>query len=122
MAAYEPGRHVLFRFRRPTPLEGTHDLEVLPGRRPGTALPGRRPGTAVLRHTLVGRPLGLTGLLGWPLVIRWLHDAVIEELLDRAGDAVGDPPARRTRWSPWVRLGRLLLGARRDHPRPVGAR
>jgi hypothetical protein len=27
-------------------------------------------------------------------VIRWLHDAVLEELLDRAGYAVGDPPVR----------------------------
>jgi hypothetical protein len=47
----------------------------------------------VLRHELSGRLIGL-GVLSWPLVIRWLHDAVLEELLDRAGYAVGDPPVR----------------------------
>jgi len=51
------------------------------------------------------------GVLTWPLVIRWLHDAVLEDLLDRAGYAVGDPPARPVQWSLWVRVGRRLLGA-----------
>ena len=101
VAEYEPGRRVVFEFTPPTPLRGTHALEVRPG---------SRPGTAVLRHEIVGRLVGL-GLLSWPLVIRWLHDAVLEELLDRAGYAVGDPPARPASWSPWVRVCRLLLGA-----------
>jgi len=101
VAEYEPGRRVVFEFTAPTPLHGTHALEVRPG---------SRPGTAVLRHEIVGRLVGL-GLLSWPLVIRWLHDAVLEELLDRAGYAVGDPPARPVRWSPWVRVCRRLLGA-----------
>jgi hypothetical protein len=99
---YQPGRRVLFRFERPTPLDGTHALEVLPG---------SAPGTVVLRHAISGRLLGLTGRLGWPLAIRWLHDALIEDLLDRAAEAVGDPPARPARWSPWVRLWRRLLRA-----------
>jgi hypothetical protein len=101
VAEYRPGQRVVFEFTAPTPLQGTHALEVQPG-------PG--PGTAVLRHDLSGRLIGL-GLLSWPLVIRWLHDAVLEELLDRAGYAVGDPPARPVRWSLWVRVGRRLLGA-----------
>jgi hypothetical protein len=41
-------------------------------------------------------------------MFRWLHDAYLEDLLDRAGDAPGHPPARRTPWSPWVRLLRRL--------------
>lgn len=101
VAGYEPGRRVVFEFTAPTPLHGTHTFEVRPG---------SGPGTAVLRHELSGRLLGL-GVLSWPLVIRWLHDAVLEELLDRAGYAVGDPPARPTRWSPWVRVCRRLIGA-----------
>jgi hypothetical protein len=97
---YQPGQRVVFRFERPTPLDGTHALEVLPG---------SAPGTAVLRHAISGRLLGLTGRVGWPLVIRWLHDALIEDLLDRAAGEVGDPPARAAQWSPWVRLWRRLL-------------
>ena len=106
VAEYQPGRRVVFEFAAPTPLQGTHSLEVQPG---------SGPATAVLRHVLAGRPVGL-GLLSWPLVIRWLHDAVLEELLDRAGYAVGDPPTQPTRWSPWVRVCRRLLGASESTP------
>lgn len=104
---YEPGRRVVFRFRPPTPVAGKHVFEVLPG---------GAPGTAVLRHVLTGRPTG-TGLLSWAVAIRWMHDAVLEEVLDRAGRAVGDPPGRPAQWSPWVRLCRRAFGARPAHGR-----
>ena len=99
---YQPGRRAVFRFQEPTDLDGTHTFEVLPG---------ARPGTAVLRHELIGRPSGL-GLLSWTLLIRRLHDALLEDLLDRAGRTVGDPPARPARWSVLVRMTRWLLGLR----------
>jgi hypothetical protein len=98
VCSYQPGRRVEFEFRAPTPLRGAHALEVLPGSRPGTAM---------LRHELTGRPVGVPGLLLWTLMVRWLHDAVLEELLDNAGRAVGDPPARPARWS----VCRLLVRA-----------
>ena len=104
VAEYEPGRRVMFRFRAPTPLDGTHCFEVLPG---------SVPGTAVLRHVLTGRLVSF-GQLSWPFVVRWLHDALLEDLLDRAGHAVGDPPASPAHWSPWVRLCRRLLAMRTD--------
>ena len=88
---YEPGRRVEFRFTWPA-VDGTHTLEVIGG---------------TLRHTLRARLRG-TGRLLWPLMFRWLHDACLEDLLDRAGDSLGHPPATRTRWSPWVRLLRRL--------------
>lgn len=44
----------------------------------------------------------------WPLAVRWLHDAVVEDLLDRAEATVGTGPARPARWSPWVRLLRVF--------------
>lgn len=43
-------------------------------------------------------------------MIRWIHDAVIEDLLDRADTAVGHAPAQPAAWSPWVRLLRRLNG------------
>ncbi|SDM90510.1 hypothetical protein [Allokutzneria albata] len=92
--AYEPGRLVEFTFAPSLGLKGTHSLEVLPGPRHGTSL---------LRHTIAGRPEGVMRLL-WPLVIRWLHDALLEDLLDRAAAAVGHPPARPNRWPLWTRL------------------
>ncbi|KAA2258669.1 SRPBCC family protein [Solihabitans fulvus] len=97
--AYRPGRLAEFTFE-PAKLRGTHTLEVLDG---------ASPGTCVVRHTVVGTPVG-SGRVAWPLAIRWMHDALIEDLLDLAAVAVGHPPARPARWSPWVRLVRAGLG------------
>jgi hypothetical protein len=38
------------------------------------------------------------------VVFRWLHDALLEDLLDRAEVAVGTEPAGRRRRTMWVRL------------------
>ena len=98
--ALEPGERVTFAFDPSMGVAGTHTLLVRPG---------PRPDTCVMRHELVGKP-GLRMAVQWALVIRWLHDAVIEELLDRAEIAAGQPPAHPTRWSPWVRLIRKVMG------------
>jgi hypothetical protein len=73
VARYEPGRLVVFKFTPKFPVAGEHRLEVLP-------TPG---GRALVRHTLEGRPKSWL-VLGWPLCFRWLHDALIEDALDRA--------------------------------------
>ncbi len=78
---YEPGRQVVFEFGASMPLVGTHALEVMAG---------SEPGHAVLRHTILAQATG-RGRLIWPLAIRWLHDALIEDLLDRAATAIGQP-------------------------------
>jgi hypothetical protein len=50
--------------------------------------------------------------LSWPLLYRPLHDALVEEALDRAAEAVGEPLAA-PRLSPWVRLIRALVRRKR---------
>jgi hypothetical protein len=97
VTAHEPGRRVEFTFAPGIGARGTHTFTVSP-------LDADR---ALLRHEMVARLEGPM-LLGWPLAVRWLHDALLEDLLDRAGDAVGAPPARRARPSAWVRLLRRL--------------
>ncbi|MEV0681358.1 SRPBCC family protein [Actinosynnema sp. NPDC050436] len=92
--AYEPGRRVEFTFAPGLGLVGAHVLEAVPGG---------------VRHTLTGRPNGWM-LLGWPLAVRWLHDALIEDLLDSLSIAAGQD-IKRARWSWWVRV--LRAGARR---------
>jgi hypothetical protein len=98
-AAWEPGRRIELTFTPPTQLRGWHSLEV-------EALPD---GSCLLRHVLVGQPTGSMRLL-MPLVVRWIHDAVLEDLLDRAEQAVGTSPASPAQWSPWVRLLRRAVG------------
>jgi hypothetical protein len=109
--AYAPGRRVDFRFTGMPGLEGVHHLEAEPA----------GPGAVVLRHVADGRVSGRM-LLVWPLVIRFLHDALIEDLLDRAELEVTGTVASPARWSPWVRLLRGRLGRRRSRAIQVAAR
>lgn len=109
---YRPGRRVEFTFAHSMGIAGTHAFEVHAGRRPGTSL---------VRHTLIGRPHGVTRVT-WALGIRWLHDALLEDLLDNVAAAVGHPPARPARWSPWVRLLRKAIVRRGGHREPAVTR
>jgi hypothetical protein len=68
------------------------------------------PDRSRLRHVLEMRITG-PARLTWPLVFRPLHDALIEDSLDRAAASVGMPPTRRP-WPPEVRLLRRLLAPR----------
>ncbi|MBW4720098.1 SRPBCC family protein [Saccharothrix obliqua] len=84
---YLPGRRVEFTFAPGVGLVGTHVFEAVPGG---------------IRHTVTGRAVGWMRL-GWPLAVRWLHDALIEDMFDKAART------RRAHWSPWVRILRRVL-------------
>ena len=105
---YRPGSRARFRFVPPTGVDGTHELSVIP-------VDAHR---VEVRHTLVGTPSGAMRL-GWPLVIRWLHDALLEDLLDNVERELTGTVARPARWSPYVRLLRNLAGRRRRRPTPA---
>ena len=87
---HEPGRRVRFRFTGPPGLTGTHEFAVL-----------EAPGGCVLCHTIDGRTSGHM-LAAWPLVLRPLHDALLEDALDKAEAAVTGRPAAPAAWSWWV--------------------
>lgn len=104
-----PSGHLVFAFREPTGLVGRHSFHV----RPDNA-------GAVLRHEVVANPEGWMRLK-WPLIIRWVHDAVVEEVLDRAEVATGTVPVQPYERSLWVR-SLLAVGAKTSRsafaPRP----
>ncbi len=97
---FEPTRRVEFTFEPSMGIEGTHAFDVLPG---------DRPGRTVLRHTVIARPTTLTMRLGWPLAIRWLHDACVEQIFDRVQRSLGQPLPRPAQPSLYVRALRLGL-------------
>lgn len=101
--SYRPGRSIQFRFTRPNGFLGHHRFEIEP-------VGGNQ---ARLRHTIEMRLRG-AARLSWPLAIRPLHDALIEDALDRAQTGVGGHPDRRG-WSPWVKLLRRIMRRRRSN-------
>ena len=98
---YLPGERITFAFDPRIGVSGTHTFEVVP----------RRDGGSELRHAMEASAHGRVRLT-WPLAIRWLHDACLEDALDRAETALGSPPERPARWSPWVRLLRRAMRVR----------
>lgn len=107
VVAYEPGKKVTFRFISPRGFVGTHWFEILDQGASGITL----------RHTIDMSLAGLA-LLSWPIVIRPLHDALVEDALTNAQVALGEQPTPKN-WSPWVRLLRRLIG--RQNQRGSGA-
>ncbi|MCB2223555.1 MAG: SRPBCC family protein [Actinobacteria bacterium] len=97
----EPGRSVTFRFTGPPGLAGTHAFEVATD---GDA--------TALTHTIDGRASARFAL-PWLLVYRPLHDALVEDALDRAERETCGEVASPARWSWWVRMLRRLAGRRR---------
>lgn len=92
--AYQPGRSVRWDFNASLGVVGFHQAEVVAN----PTGPG-----SILRHRLEGRPRGSMRLL-WPLAVRWLHDACLEELLDQAEASLAGTAPRVRRHGPWVRF------------------
>jgi hypothetical protein len=82
----EPGRRVRFRFREMRGLDGEHGFEIEPA----------GPGAAVLRHVVDAEARGPIALW-WLVVIRPLHDALVEDALDRAQGRAPRPLAPTAR-------------------------
>ncbi|WP_328668277.1 DUF2867 domain-containing protein [Streptomyces sp. NBC_00322] len=110
VGAYDPGRSIRFDFTPPS--NGFHALAIEP----------LDPGGCRVRHVLEQQQ-GLKSWLLWTLVIRPLHDTMIEELLDNIERAA--TPGTLTRPHRWSRRARLLHSLVRDRPKatavPAGA-
>ncbi|QRP44399.1 SRPBCC family protein [Amycolatopsis sp. FDAARGOS 1241] len=89
---FHAGRSLRCRFTAPQGIEGFHEFLVR-----GTAT------GCVLEHVLAAHLHGAARVT-WPLFWRPLHDAVLEQLLDRAELALTGAIAEPARWSPYVRL------------------
>ena len=104
-------RSVVYRFPPRGWFRGTHRFDLRP-----------HPQGCELVHTLEGTLHGRGHVL-WPLAVRWLHDALVEDVLDRAqqvsgahisgAQVSGALPMESARHTPYVRLLRrrvLRLG------------
>ncbi|TQS43994.1 SRPBCC family protein [Cryptosporangium phraense] len=101
VAEYEPGRRVRFEFGPRFASTGWHEFRVEP-------ITGDR---CRVVHDMTVHPRG-SMRLAWPLAIRWLHDALVEDALDNVERATTGVVRTPNRWSLWVRVMRGRSGRR----------
>ncbi len=99
VSAYVPGRIVEYRFDG-TGLtagwDGRHLFEVVPRR-----------SSVILRHTIDAAADAKTWL-AWFIMVRPMHNALMEDALDRAQIELDIPVNKPSRWGWWVRFVRRM--------------
>jgi hypothetical protein len=97
VSEFEPGKSVVFTFDPKIGLKGTHRIVLAKADDGGT----------VVRHELDAESLGSMRVL-WPLAVRWMHDAVVEDALDHAEAFANQRPVAHSPYKKRVRLMRAL--------------
>jgi len=100
---YELGQSIKFRFTNPKGFNGFHRYEVVRSTQQ----------SVLLRHT-IEMTLHGSARLTWPLIIRPLHDALLEDALATAQASLGMIPQMQA-WSPWVKFLRLAMSGGKAH-------
>ncbi|MBW5286682.1 SRPBCC family protein [Burkholderia gladioli] len=99
--AYRPGRELVFRFEAPRGFDGVHGLRV----------EASEAGTTVTHFTRLR--LSPYHYCMWHCVVRWVHDALIGDLLDGLERHLSGTVTRPRRWKRRVHLFRHALGGSR---------
>ena len=94
---YSPPELIRFRVTHPKSFDGYHEFRIVP-----------QVDNVIFRHTVRIRLRGAATWL-WLLVINPLHDAMVEDIMDRASTYSSNHPFH-SRWPLRVRFLRWLLG------------
>ncbi|NNC69835.1 MAG: hypothetical protein HKN90_03325 [Flavobacteriaceae bacterium] len=97
VAEYTPGKFIQFKISKPKGFYGTHELEINELEIDKTEL----------KHSIKMVIRG-QAILSWPLAIRWLHDALIEDAFNHVENHFLSKK-KNSQWSLWVRLLREFL-------------
>ncbi|MDB2462858.1 hypothetical protein N9W61_02010 [Algibacter sp.] len=95
---YILGELLVFRFLKPNGFNGIHKFEIKSISVENTEV----------KHSIVMKTKGIIATLKWVLVIRWLHDALIENAFDTIENNFLKEKTHK-KWSYWVRLWRFIL-------------
>ena len=101
--SYVPGECIRFRFTEPTGFVGVHYFETKPAEE----------GKVWLRHVIDMQVRG-RALWPWAIVIRPLHDALMEDALDRAEEYATGKQLPKRELPAWVRLVRWAMTRRQS--------
>ena len=94
---YILGDLVVFKFLKPKGFNGIHKLEI---QEIDTI-------TSEVKHSIIMKTEGLASLQ-WVFIIRWLHDALIENAFDTIENNFLEVE-KFTKWSLWVHIWRYIL-------------
>ncbi|WP_298553511.1 hypothetical protein [uncultured Algibacter sp.] len=94
---YDIGEQIVFRFLKPKGFNGIHKFEI-------KAIDAK---STEVKHSIIMKTEGLA-TLKWIFVIRWLHDALIENAFDRIENNFLETKTF-TKWTFWVRIWRYIL-------------
>ncbi|WP_282121920.1 hypothetical protein [Algibacter mikhailovii] len=95
---YEEGEYMSFEFLEPEGFNGDHRFEIIALKEEATEV----------RHSILMKTEGFLATFKWIFVIRWLHDALIENAFDTIENNFLETK-KFTTWCYWVRLWRFLL-------------
>lgn len=100
---YIEGEHLKFRFTKPNGFYGTHEFNVI-------EIDSNK---VEINHIIKMRTSGVS-TFAWIFVIRWLHDALIEDAFDKAENLFSSKETT-TKYSIWVKLLRVYFKAKRKN-------
>lgn len=99
---YEYGKAVEFCFTKPEEFVGLHKFEIIE----------LSPEKTGLKHTIEIK-VNLKGLLTWYIAVKWLHDALLEDCLDKVHNQHNEPKIN-TPHSFLVKTLRKILGSKKQ--------
>lgn len=94
---FEIEERIVFRFLKPKGFNGIHKFEI-------KAMDAK---STEIKHSIIMETEGLA-TFKWIFVIRWLHDALIENAFDTVENNFLETK-KFTKWSFWVRIWRYIL-------------
>jgi hypothetical protein len=94
---YRSTGYIEFEFLKPRGFKGIHKLEI-------TDLNDNKTG---IEHTIEMETSGF-GTLSWIFAIRWLHDALLEDALDKIENQLCNEE-RKSEWNLWVKTLRRIM-------------
>lgn len=94
---YKPGKNILFKFIEPSSFKGNHWFE----------LKEKEESKTEITHTISMNVSG-SAIISWLIIIRPLHNALIEDSFDKAQLTLG-LEYKRNKWTFWVMLLKSIL-------------
>ena len=94
---YVPGNTIEFNFIQPAGFKGIHKFDITEINSKQTNI------THTIQMSLSGK-----GIIAWYVAIKWLHDALLEDCLDKAENHFLQEP-KSSKWNLWVCFLRKML-------------